>query len=115
MVVRHVTFRGIQVFGAGWEHEGMRMNLAATACERRSNRPFDLPVTVSLSPSRGVSGAHSYTTDSYALGRLLRRTTDLSSVAIDDFMTKIKAGSGARLFRVELNDQTLRDVGYFVD
>ncbi len=94
----------------------MRVTLAALASEQTKLRSFDTPVTVQIRPSRGgLQGEHCYTTDTYALRNMLTRRTDLSGLDIDGFMSQLRTGSGARLSGVELNDQTLREVGYFVD
>ncbi len=93
----------------------MRFNLAASAYTGQNSRPLDVPVTVLIRPSRGVPGNHTYVTDAYALLRMLKRTTELSSLVIDGFMKQLKSASAARLSAVELSDQTLREIGYFVD
>ena len=62
-----------------------------------------------------MSGEHCYTTDNHALRSMLKRNTELSGVAIDAFMSQLNGGSGARLSGVELNDQTLQEIGYFID
>ncbi len=93
----------------------MRVTLAALASERHSSRSYDVPVLVQVQPSRGMQGQHSYKTDTYALRSMLKRRTDLSGLAIDGFISQLKSASGARLSGVELNDQTLREIGYFVD
>ena len=93
----------------------MRVTVAAQASDQPTHRSLDVPVTVQIRPSCGMPGEHSYRTDSYALRNMLKRRTDLSGVDIDCFMTQLRTCAGARLFRVELNDQTLREIGYFID
>ena len=97
------------------DHLLMRVTVAALASDTQNSRLFDLPVTVNIRPSCGVSGEHSYTTDSYALRSMLKRNTELSGVVIDGFMSQLRTSSGARIPAVELNDRTLREIGYFID
>lgn len=92
----------------------MRVSLAALATQHQS-RSYDIPVSVQVRPSRGMTGEHHYTTDSSSLRNMLKRQTDLSLLAIDRFMTDLRASSTARLSGVELNDRTLKEIGFFVD
>ena len=92
----------------------MRVSLAALASDPHQ-RSFQVPVSVQVRPSRGMPGEHHYTTDSSTLRSMLRRQTDLSAPAIDRFMTDLRSTSVARLSGVELNDKTLREIGFFVD
>ena len=92
----------------------MRVSLAALASQHQS-RSFDIPVSVQVRPSRGMTGEHQYLTNSSNLRSMLKRQTDLSGVAIDRFMDDLRASSTARLSGVELNDRTLKEIGFFVD
>ena len=92
----------------------MRVSLAALASHNQS-RSYDIPVAVQVKPSRGMVGEHHYNTDSSSLRNLLKRQTDLSGVAIDRFMTELRASSTARLSGVEMSDRTLKEIGFFVD
>jgi hypothetical protein len=92
----------------------MRVSLAALASEPLQ-RTFQVPVSVQVRPSRGMSGEHHYMTDSSTLRNMLKRQTDLSGPAIDRFMSDLRSASTARLSGVELNDRTLKEIGFFVD
>lgn len=92
----------------------MRVSLAALASQHQS-RSYAVPVSVQVRPSRGMVGEHHYTTDSSSLRNMLRRQTDLSGIAIERFMTELRSSATARLSGVELNDRTLREIGFFVD
>ncbi|HLI77289.1 MAG TPA: hypothetical protein VKV02_10125 [Acidobacteriaceae bacterium] len=91
----------------------MRVSLAALATHQ--SRSFDIPVSVQVRPSRGMTSEHHYTTNSSNLRNMLKRQTDLSGVAIDRFMSDLRSASTARLSGVELNDKTLKEIGFFVD
>ena len=92
----------------------MRVSLAALASQHQS-RSFDIPVSVQVRPSRGMCGEHQYQTNSSNLRNMLKRQTDLSGLAIDRFMDDLRSSSTARLSGVELNDRTLKEIGFFVD
>ncbi len=93
----------------------MRVNVAASSLGQDAHRSSVLPVTVQIRPSRGVPGSHSFVTDSRRLLQLLLRDTDLSSSVLDSFETALRFSSSARLSGVDLDDRTLREVGYFID
>lgn len=92
----------------------MRVSLAALASQHQS-RSYDIPVAVRVRPSRGMTAEHHYTTDSSSLRNMLRRQTDLSGIDIDRFMTELRSSATARISGVELNDRTLKEIGFFVD
>ena len=93
----------------------MRVNIAALTRDQQADRSFSIPVTVQIRPSRGVAGEHLYTTDAHTLLNMLKRRTELSGCVLDGFMSQLKMASSARLSGVELNDNTLREIGYFID
>lgn len=62
-----------------------------------------------------MMGEHTYTSDNYALRKLLRSQTDLPASVIERFLTQLNSGANAKLCGVELTDRVLQDVGYFVD
>ena len=93
----------------------MRFNLAALACERHSSSSYSVPVTVQIKPSRGMPGEHLYVTDSHALVSMLKRKTDLSGLVLDGFVSQLRSASSAKISGVELNDHTLKEIGYFLD
>lgn len=90
----------------------MRVTLAALApVHQRSSRSFDVPVTVRIRSARGSAPERSFQTDSYSLSRMLRRKTELPSLAIDGFMAQLKLGSSANLQAIELKDDALQAFG----
>lgn len=93
----------------------MRVNLTALISEQPPKNPSAMPVKVRIRPFRGMPADHSYMTDSRTLVRMLSNRTDLSGGALDKFETDLRFASAARLFGIELNDQTLREVGFFLD
>ena len=93
----------------------MRFNLITQSSMSPSGTAAIVPLSLTLRPSRGAPGEYTYSTDSSALLRLLEARTDLSSEVIRRFMRDIFASAKARLLGVELNDDVLRIIGFFVD
>lgn len=84
-------------------------------------RPSGIPSigTISLSlmlkPACGLPGDYEYPTDSATLIRMLRAQTDLPGTVLQHFEDDIRAGYNPRLLGVELNDNLLEKIGYFID
>jgi hypothetical protein len=91
------------------------MNLISQACASVVPGASTIPVTLRIRPSCGVPGDYEFSTDSSALLRLLRRETDLPASVIGRFEEKLYGEAESRLLGVELNDRTLKEIGYFVD
>ncbi len=93
----------------------MRVNLLTT-----SSGPFypsakTIPLSLTIKPSCGVAGAYSFPTDSAALLRLLRTSTDLPTMVLKRFESSMYTSPCAKLMGVDLRDSVLEDIGYFVD
>jgi hypothetical protein len=69
---------------------------------------------LTLRPACPLPGDYSYTTSSESLRRMLRRT-DLPSTVLEKFERGIWGPKGANLPGVEMSEQTLTEIGYFVD
>jgi hypothetical protein len=93
----------------------MRFNLITQSFASTSSNPAIVPLSLTLRPSRGALGEYTYSTDSFTLLRLLEAGTDLSSEVLRHFMRDIFASAKARLLGVELSDDVLRVIGFFVD
>jgi hypothetical protein len=94
----------------------MRFNLITQTSMATVNREAAIiPLSLTLRPSRGAPGEYTYSTDSFTLLRLLEAGTDLSSEVLRRFMRDIFASAKARLLGVELSDEVLRVIGFFVD
>ncbi len=74
-----------------------------------------IPLSLTIRPSCGVPGEYSYPTDSKSLLSLLSRKTSLPESVLRRFLGDLYASSKARLLGVELSDQVLTDMGYFID
>ncbi len=91
----------------------MRMNLNARAVSQGSDLPEN-GILLTIRPSCLLPGDYSYTTTSDSLQRMLRRT-DLPSTVIEKFETGIYTPKGANLPGVEISEETLTQIGYFLD
>jgi hypothetical protein len=89
------------------------MNLIA----RPSGTPSigTISLSLMLKPACGLPGDYEYPTDSAALIRMLRAQTDLPCTVLQHFEDDIRAGYNPRLLGVELNDNLLEKIGYFID
>ena len=92
----------------------MRFNLI-TESSTADRGAATIALSLTLRPSRGAPGQYTYSTDSRAVLHLLEFGTDLSSEVLRRFMRDIYAAATARLLGVELDDEVLRSIGFFVD
>ncbi len=93
----------------------MRFNLITQSAGTSSGNARAIPLSLTLRPSCGVPGEYSYPTDSSTLIRMLERGTDLPSAVLQRFRGDIFGSAKARLLGVELSDDVLKVIGYFVD
>jgi hypothetical protein len=70
---------------------------------------------LTIRPACGLPGDYDCRTDSKALLRLLRLQTDLPAYVLKQFEVGLRNRYGARLMGVELNDNVLTKIGYFID
>lgn len=79
--------------------------------------PIDgaIPLSLTIRPACGLPGEYVCPTDSTALLRMLSQKTDLPSSVLRRFRGDLVTSARARLLAVELSDQVLTEIGYFVD
>ena len=94
---------------------GMRMNLIARRSEASAETATTIPVSLTIRPSCGVPGDYQFKTTSASLMRMLHRKTDLSFDTLNRFEGEMYSYPCARLSGVEMNDETLTEIGYFID
>ncbi len=94
----------------------MRVNLIAQAAHRfpPELNSVPIPVTLMIRPARGFPGEYTYTTDSRKLLDLLKWETDLPATVLDRFKTELRFAPSVRLLAVELSEQALTDMGFFI-
>ena len=94
---------------------GMRMNLIARRSETSEETATTIPVSLTIRPSCGVPGDYQFKTTSASLMRMLHKKTDLPFDALKRFEGEVFSYSCARLRGVEMSDETLTEIGYFID
>ena len=92
----------------------MRMNLRAHVCPSRGSDLSEDRVSLTIRPSASLPGDYSFVTNRDSLRRLLRRT-DLPSTVLEKFESGVYTPKGASLPAVELSEDTLTQIGYFID
>lgn len=93
----------------------MRMNLITRPTEHFQQGHGTIPLSLTIRPACGLPGDYECPTDSAALLRLLRRQTDLPAYVLQNFEKDLGTPFGAKLLGVDLNDNVLTDIGYFID
>jgi len=101
--------------GRRWDYLGMRVNLISEWSSTALPVDGAIPLSLTIRPACGLPGEYICPTDSTTLLRMLRQRTDLPSSVLMRFQGDLFATSRARLLAVELNDQVLMEIGYFVD
>jgi len=93
----------------------MRVNLITRPSDRSESSPGTIPLSLTIRPACGLPGDYDCQTDSRTLLRLLRLKTDLPAHALERFEEGLGSQFGARLMGVELSDNVLTDIGYFIE
>jgi hypothetical protein len=93
----------------------MRVNLITQALTpfQSSREPFQVSLTIR--PACGLPGEYQFPTDSTSLMRMLHQQTDLPASVLQKFEASLSVTQNARLLGVELSEQVLTKIGYFVD
>jgi hypothetical protein len=91
------------------------MNLITQALSPFQSGPGSFQVSLTLKPACGLPGEYQYPTDSASLLRMLRQQTDLPASVLERFEGSLTTLHNAKLLGVELNEQVLTKIGYFVD
>ncbi|MGA2886599.1 MAG: hypothetical protein ABSE51_01005 [Terracidiphilus sp.] len=93
----------------------MRVNLITQPSGPSKSSKGNIPLSLTIRPACGLPGDYQFPTDSEALMRLLRKETNLPATVLERFEHKLGAPIGARLLGVELGENVLTDIGYFID
>lgn len=94
----------------------MRVNLFAKSTRPHpSNGSTSIPLSITIKPSCGLPGDYEYPTDSTTLLRMLRQNTDLNAFVLERFDGDLRRSPNVRLLGVDLKDDALEKVGYFID
>ena len=90
------------------------MNLITTISGPVCSGTAPLPLSLTLRPACGLPGDYVVPTNSQSLMRMLEKT-DLPSSVLNRFKGELYSSSKARLLGVSLSEETLTEIGYFVD
>ncbi len=93
----------------------MRMNLITKTTGPVKLSTGTVAVSLTLRPACGLPGDYVYPTDSGTLLRMLDRRTDLPASVLQRFKGDLFTQPTAKLLGVELSDNILTEIGYFVD
>jgi hypothetical protein len=93
----------------------MRVNLTAKAHPLGTEACLQEGILLTVRPSTRVPGDFSYTISGKSLLSLLRNSTDLQASIIEKFARDLMDTKTAKLVGVEVNDQVLTEIGYFID
>jgi len=93
----------------------MRMNLITSPIN--STRPHRGTVRYSLTvrPAAGVPGDYQMHATLEQLLRLLHNKMHLATPKIERFERALSTPAGARLLDIEISDDVLTEIGYFID
>ncbi len=93
----------------------MRVNLFANVSRTQAFESGPTAVMLTIKPACGLPGTFEYKTDSIALLNMLHRRTDLNGSVLDQFKKNLQNSNQVRLLGVDLKDQALEEIGYFID
>ena len=92
----------------------MRMNLITKVSGPARSGMAPLPISLTLRPACGLPGDYVVPTNTQTLMRMLEKT-DLPSSVLSRFKGELYSSSQARLLGVSLSEETLTEIGYFID
>lgn len=90
------------------------MNIRARIPKQISRDFRKLPLFVTIETARGLPANFQHSTTAQALVDLLDKRTDLNSAAIERFCDELRFTSQARLRDVEMSEDLLEKIGFFV-
>jgi hypothetical protein len=93
----------------------MRVNLITKSTRQPRSVPGTVPLSLTIRPACGIPGDYEFSTDSVELLRMLHRQTDLPDSVLRRFEESLFASPSAKLMGVELSEQVLTEIGYFVE
>lgn len=94
----------------------MRISLEAKAPLPMSlSRTNNVSLSVTIKPANNVVGSFEFQTDSEALMQLLKKKTDLSGYVLDAFRSDLEISTLGRIRALNLKDEVLEEIGYFID
>jgi hypothetical protein len=93
----------------------MRVNLITQPTDHSDSHVGAIPVSLTIRPACGLPGDYEFPINSAELLHMLRKQTDLPADVLQRFEKNMRARISGRLLGVELSDDVLTDIGYFID
>lgn len=93
----------------------MRVNLITKCSMQLRSAHGTVPLSLTIRPACGLPGDYEFSTDSTELLRMLHRQTDLPASVLKRFEDSLFDSPSAKLLGVELSENVLTEIGYFVD
>jgi hypothetical protein len=92
----------------------MRVNIRARSPHQPVNDFRSLPLAVTIENSRGIKANYQHATTAAELLHMLDKRTDLNAAVLDRFREELKFTHAAKLSDIELSDDILEQIGFFV-
>ena len=92
----------------------MRVNIKARLPHQQASDFRTLPVAVTIENSRGLRANYQHATTAAELLYMLDKRTDLNAAVIDRFREELKFTHAAKLSDIELSEEVLEQIGFFV-
>jgi hypothetical protein len=93
----------------------MRVNLITKSLRQSRAAYGAVLLSLTIRPACGLPGDYELSTDSAELLRMLHRQTDLPASVLKRFEDSLFNSPSAKLLGVELSENVLTEIGYFVD
>jgi hypothetical protein len=92
----------------------MRVNIRARSPHQQASDFRTLPLAVTIENSRGIKANYQHATTAAELLHLLDKRTDLNAAVLDRFREELKFTHTAKLSDIEMSDEVLEAIGFFV-
>ena len=92
----------------------MRMNIRARMPKQFSQDYRTVPLFVTLETARGLRANYQRSTTAQELLEMLDKRTDLNSADLDRFRQELRLAKDAKLTDVEMSEELLGSLGFFV-
>lgn len=92
----------------------MRMNIRARLPKHLSQDFRSLPIFVTIETARGLPAHYQHSTTAQELLEILDKRTDLNAAVLDRFREELRFAQQAKLTDVEMSEELLEKLGFFV-
>jgi hypothetical protein len=93
----------------------MRVHLIATVALDHPLEGGIFPILLKIKPAFGLAGEYQFKTDTRALMTVLYKRTDLNGSVLEKFSNSLCHSPKVRLPNIDLPDQALEEMGFFID